>query len=297
MTIEELSKELYIEAIKLYKQDPTLLLGDILDEILSQYNDEVVTIINDNIIATISSSVGAIESLKYEPPTKLELSQRLYRNSEQTAIATQKVVAEAINNQETIKKIRERLYDGYGYEELLPIKKTLPKYLKKTLAREKIERLKTKHLKTAYAQLLQTTNDKELQKNIKIALEERARYYALRIAKTEEAKAFNFKLIAEHISDGVLYVKWTRAGSFKSPCACEYYANANIGFGRGVYPLKDAPVPILSTHPFCRCTLRAVKITKFTDKENPLDKANDAERKIIERGLKNSPQILVKDML
>ena len=269
--IEALAKVLYEKVLARYMREQNMSFGEYLDEELRKFDDATAAKISSDINDTIAKAVagGAIAVTDVLPITINELSSRLYRNSKETAKVASAVINEHLDNKSTINEIRKSLYDGYGYEELLPIKKKLPRYLSQGMDEAKIAGLKTKSLKAAYLDVLYAKNDKQLAKALKVALEEKARYYALRIAVTEEQKYWVKIQTAELIRNSVKYVKVTLSAGHKIRCVCDDYAERDIGYGAGVYPLMDAPMPVY--HPFCRCILVEVTPKKWRDtKPDPI---------------------------
>lgn len=55
--------------------------------------------------------------------------------------------------------------------------------------------------------------------------------------------------------DEVLLVKWKLSASHNIVDICDEYAENDIGYGKGIYPIDDSPQPIVDTHPNCRCSL------------------------------------------
>ncbi len=257
MDIDKLAKELYEDILQAYKDNPDLSMQEIMDNYLEPFNEELSThlesIIDD--MLTTAAVMGASQ-MKAVPLSVPKLSKALYNNAKNVAIAASKVINEHIANKSTIADLREALYDGYGYDELLDIKKDAPGFIAKKITPEYVDRLKTKPLKAAYIKILEAENDAQLKKAMKIAIEEKSRYYALRIADTEEARAFNLANAANQLKEGVKYVKWTLSFRHSVPCICDIFANQDVGYGRGVYPIREAPVPVYSTHPHCKCSLR-----------------------------------------
>ena len=259
--IKNEAKELYEKALALYKKSSNgLSFSQILNDLLKPYNKTVGDKIRDEILLTTATGISAGAITSAGMMTTPTLSKALYKNARQAARTTKAVMDEHLKNQSTIAEIREVLYDGYGYDELLKFKKTLPKYLQDPLARYQVDRLRTKALKTAYINMLNATNDKEFEKALKVALEEKARYYALRIANTEEARGYNIANAQRMINQGVEFVKWTLSSLHRTPCRCDFFATQNVGYGEGVYPLMDAPMPVTSSHPNCFCVLRTVHV-------------------------------------
>ena len=271
--IKKEAAKLYKEVIAAYNANPTLTMGEILNSFLAQYNDKIGAEIEAEIINAMSASFSSSTLINANSMTTPTLSKSLFYNAEQTARVTKKILEEHFKNQSTIEEIRKELYDGHGYEEILPIKKTLPKYLQKPLAEEKVNRLKTKPLKAAYFKVLNAKNDKQLERALKVALEERARQYAQRIADTEEARYFNLANAQRQIDSGIKFVRWTLSSRHKVKCVCDFFARQDVGYGAGIYPLMNAPMPVSSTHVFCKCSLRDYHRTPtFKEVKNPITK-------------------------
>lgn len=220
----------------------------------------------------------------------LKLSSRLHGVGQaiRQAIASELNAAQADNA--AWRQAAKYLYDGYGAKTVLA-KAELPAYLdklhqaaKKALvsgqldrkavaeyekelkqARRLLDKLNaggtTAPLKAGYAKLLLSTQkltEKRLQNAVYTACEERARYYAERIARTESARAWFDGFLAKYGSDpDVAGYRWT-LGS-RHPCCdvCDLHAHADFyGMGAGVYPKNS--VPPLPAHPHCLCSLLPV---------------------------------------
>ena len=108
-------------------------------------------------------------------------------------------------------------------------------------------------LKTAYKKLLQAAE--ALEKACYVAMQEKSRYVAERIARTEMARAYadGFLANAEADSDIVAF-KWKTGTRHPMFDICDVYAKADMyGLGAGIYP-KDK-LPPLPAHPHCMCRL------------------------------------------
>lgn len=172
------------------------------------------------------------------------------------------------------------LYDGYGYGNVVRPQE-LPKYLSAVryatqgspeamkAARKavyNIERLAkkgapTKALKAAYSSLVraaQTGTEKQLEKAYYVAVQEKSRYVAQRIIRTELSRAysdgFNAKIMQDDDVAAVRLRLSTRHPVFD---ICDLFADADMyGLGKGVYPKDKAPpIPL---HPYCMCRLEEV---------------------------------------
>lgn len=202
------------------------------------------------------------------------------------------------NNQSWTKAARA-LYDGYskgknaftGGKDIIRQQK-IPQYIRKVLiatndskmavaqrqALDNINRLArngapNKALKTAYIELLESVqkgNDEAVQKAIQTAINEKSRYVAERIARTEMARAYADGFIAKMNQDAdVVAVKFKLSGRHPTFDICDMYAKADMyNLGKGVYP-KDK-LPPLPVHPHCLCRYSEVYIGEVdTEKEKP----------------------------
>ncbi|MRJ06243.1 MAG: hypothetical protein C6I01_01825 [Epsilonproteobacteria bacterium] len=232
----------------------------VLEE-LKKYNEEVQKEIEKKLIEIVGGLyfVNQIPELVVTP---LLLSEMLYDRAVETARKATIILRDAQKNKETIKKIALKLYEGYDFndEEVLKVKKELPRYLQKALDKKsvlkEVKKLKTTHLRVAYLdylEILEKGTEKEINEKIKVALEEKARYYANRIARTETHRAFMSKRAKEILEDDeVEFVKYNLNPHHKLIDVCDFYANLDLGWGRGVYPKKE--MRTLPLHPHCNCT-------------------------------------------
>ena len=86
-----------------------------------------------------------------------------------------------------------------------------------------------------------------------MAVQEKARYHAERIARTENARAYADGQMSRYMNDpDVVALKWKLGSRHPRYDICDFYANADLyGLGKGVYP-KDK-FPRLPAHPHCMC--------------------------------------------
>lgn len=94
-------------------------------------------------------------------------------------------------------------------------------------------------------------SDKAIDNAIKAAVEEKSRYAAERIARTESARAWYQGFIADTMdnSDIVAY-RWIESNRHPTEDICDFYAKKDIfGLGAGVFPKDKAPQ--LPAHPHC----------------------------------------------
>ena len=202
------------------------------------------------------------------------------------------------NNQGWMKAARA-LYDGYsksknawtGGKDIIR-QQEIPKYIQKVFlatndaktaaaqrqALDKINRLANsgapnKALQAAYDELLESVkdgNEKAIQKAIQTAINEKSRYVAERIARTEMARAYADGFVAKMNGDNdIVAVKFKLSGRHPTFDICDMYAKADMyNLGKGVYP-KDK-LPPLPVHPHCLCRYSEVYIGEVdTAKEKP----------------------------
>ncbi len=180
------------------------------------------------------------------------------------------------------------LYEGYGYGKKIA-QAELPDYMKrlvdqsrKVLAGDRSAMDKylaaikqaesqiallasdgapTKSLKAAFSELLEATkelNQKALDKAIMVAVEEKSRYLAERIARTEISAAWGDGFLAKHrADDDVIAFRWVLNSRHPRYDICDIHANADLyGLGPGVYPKNKFPKR--PAHPHCMCLIEPV---------------------------------------
>ncbi|BAF69580.1 hypothetical protein [Nitratiruptor sp. SB155-2] len=254
------------EAKKLYEHIKELLqkgysikeIEEILLEEFGQFNEKVQEYIESEIKPTLKSI----------PPEILigpELSNALYANAKEAAKRASYLIKDHIKSKKTIGELARKLYEGYGFrdKEVVEVKKRLPKYLQKELGSpnaqrkllKQVNKLKTSPLRAGYTQLLEAIekeDKKALDKALRTAIEEKARFYANRIAQTEIFRAKNWQNAIEYLEDDeVEFVKFEMSSSHPKTDICDFYAKLDIGYGKGIVPKTQ--MRTLPLHPFCRC--------------------------------------------
>ncbi len=260
MRIDELAKKAVEEIVELIESGK-IRLKDI-EEILKNYSDEVKKIIEKELM----NELGGFYFTNANPEiavTPVILSEMLYKNAKNTAIDVFRVIKEGMKANNTIKDIAMKLYEGYDFKdkEILEPMKVLPKYLKEAIKKKdtsimkQVEKLKTKPLRIAYKDIirrLSELNEEELKKYIKTAYHEKIRYYANRIAKTETHRAMMSKRAMEYLEDEeVEFVRFEMSAAHPKMDICDFYANLDVGYGKGIIPKKE--MRTLPLHPHCRC--------------------------------------------
>lgn len=210
----------------------------------------------------------------------LTLSKRLYRRSSTIRNEVADTIKQALKTNNTVKGLAKSIFDGYGKGGIIP-EASIPKFLNKlsdinisgestpeakrkerALLRSvkgKISRLDTPYVRAAYnevAAAVEDGNEIRLQKAIYNATQEKARYHAERIARTENARAYADGQMNRFLDDeDIVAFQWKLSSRHPRYDICDFYANADLyGLGKGVYP-KDK-FPRLPAHPHCMCHIK-----------------------------------------
>lgn len=107
--------------------------------------------------------------------------------------------------------------------------------------------------------MLLAEREKAMKKALDVATHEKTRYYAERIARTESARSYyEGQLEKAKTDDDIFGFKWVLSSAHhdETDCECEDNANADLGFGKGIYPKDD--LPELPAHPNCMCHFKTV---------------------------------------
>ena len=226
-------------------------------------------------------------------PDGLTLSARTTKGGKDITRQVAKEIAAAIRKGETVEKAALSLSDGYGYGHVLPAQ-DIPAFMQQLAAigkrreykgrafrqvlrtiERQLERVNTQGLKSAYHALkdaIEAGNEKSIRKAIYVATQERTRYFARRIARTEMARAYGDGVMAKWADDDdCVAFQWRTSSAHPFGDICDLYGKADLyGMGKGIYP-KDK-VPRLPVHPNCMCHLRPVMagsdLIKGKEKDN-----------------------------
>lgn len=233
-------------------------------------------------------------------PDNLTLSERTTKGGKEITAQAASIIAEAIKKGKSVQKTALALFDGYGYGHVLPTQ-DIPEFMKKlteigritdykgqefhkTLreVERQLKRVNVQGMKIAYGKIkeaIETGNEKKINKAVYVATQERTRYFARRIARTELARAYGDGAMAkwENDEDCVAF-QWKLSTGHPFCDICDLYAHADLhGMGPGIFP-KDK-VPRLPAHPNCMCHLRPVmegsKLLQGEEKEQ-IDKGGMA---------------------
>jgi hypothetical protein len=234
-------------------------------------------------------------------PDKLILSERTTHGVLYVQQMVAKTIEERIKKNNTYKNTALAIFEGYGEGGVIP-EQDIPKFLReleqqgrhasidmkevRAMLREirpRVEKLTTPGMRAAYSKMLNAIEDQSetaLDNAIMAATQERTRYYAERIARTEMHRAYIDGFVArwDDNPDCIAY-RWKL--SSRHPCfdICDLYAKANLyGMGAGVFP-KDK-VPLLPAHPHCMCRLKPV-IRGMLDNETPVERIEEGGREYL----------------
>ena len=208
------------------------------------------------------------------------------------------------------------LYDGYGDDgqnvynggKDIISRQDLPKYLQKVReatgndlqalaeqrqAIDKINRLArngapNKALQAAYNELLEAVqkgNEKAIEKAVEVAVNEKSRYVAERITRTEMARAWADGFVAKMKKDAdIVAVKFKLSSRHPVFDICDMYTKADMyGLGAGIYP-KDK-LPPLPVHPHCLC-----RYVEVIEGEVDMQQQRDQVREAGDKWLNSLPE-------
>lgn len=224
----------------------------------------------------------------------LKLSKRLHKNAHKVQRETAEIIKQSLKRGKSIREIARSIFEGYGKGGIIDTDK-LPKHIERlrtlkppqSLNDEELARFKrtirraerlvqqntTPSLRAAYSELIQSVDEGnaiDLSRAVTVAVQEKARYNAERIARTEMARAYADGQMNRYINDDdVVALKWTLSSRHPRYDICDLYANADLyGLGKGVYPKNKFPT--LPAHPHCMC-----RVSPVYDFEVDITKAKD----------------------
>lgn len=204
----------------------------------------------------------------------LTLSQRTTKGRKWVIQNVTNEIVGSMKKGDSVKSMAKSLFDGYGKGGVIP-EQDIPKFMKDLThitrgysedafnkairrARRNIDKLSTKGLQAAYNGVIDAIkegNQKKIDKAINVAVQEKTRSFAERIARTEKARAYVDGILYKYANnDDCIAFKWKL--STRHPCddICDLYAHADLwGMGEGIFP--KGKVPSLPVHPNCMCRL------------------------------------------
>lgn len=214
-------------------------------------------------------------------PSGMPLSSRLH--SAQTKQEVAHAISTAIARKEASWTTARKIYDGYGFGGALKAQNLsdLPKELQRLVdisgkalrpedvpgfmesvkeVRKYAQSLRTAPLRAAYTQLVDKLDKgltRGLQNAVRVAAEEKTRYFAERILRTESARAWGEGFFDQVDQDSdATGVHWETSSAHKLFDVCDFHARADLfGMGPGVYPKEHRPS--YPAHPHCLCAMSA----------------------------------------
>lgn len=284
---------------------PTLQ-ADLTNSFIAGYGDNVP-------YSTKSISIAMAESWATD---KLTLSSRLYGRSKAIKQSVADTLIQAFKTNKAVRDTAKLIFDGYGNGGIIP-EASLPKFIndltklnitgsstpegkqlqRKVLrsVRDKVSRLTTPGVRAAYTELthaIDKGNEERINKALETAVQEKTRYNAERIARTENARAYADGQVNRYMDDeDIVAYKWRLAARHPRFDICDFYANADLyGLGKGVYP-KDK-LPTLPAHPHCMCHIQP--LTELDIQENKQHKGiNQAGLDYIQTLTKPNQEVLL----
>ena len=244
----------------------------------------------------------------------LTLSDRTTKGNAWVVTTVSQTIEAAVKKGGSVMAMAKEIFDGYGKAGYLE-EQDLPQFLDELVglgrackedrhfkialreAERSASKLTTKGLQAAYNGILKAVeagNRDRVAKAIYVAVQEKTRYFAERIARTEKARAYADGMMYKYAVDSdCVAFKWKL--STRHPCddVCDLYAKADLwGMGEGIFP-KDK-VPTLPVHPNCMCRLIPVYAgSKRLKGETPVDRTREGGAEYI----KSLPEIARKSLL
>lgn len=238
-------------------------------------------------------------------PDQMKLSDRLHGAAGNVKRAIVDTVTSSIRNADTVKEMATKLYDGYNSGVGVLNQAEVPKYLQRmrnlailaangdktvigdlekaiAAAERNINKLNTRPLKTSYQRLVEACKSGKLREKIidravYVAVQEKSRYHAMRIARTESQRAWFQGFVSESQTDPLVFgYRWGLSSKHQYVPfdICDVFARMDVGFGRGIY-YKNR-LPLIPVHPHCGCMLYRVFVTDIDKSARfNLDKARE----------------------
>ena len=292
MKYEELAKQLYKTVMSEYdnrdKWDKRSL-SMMLDEHLKGFNKKAQKLIEEEIYSTLNKDYFIAGDVPLVADS-VALSSMLYKNAKGVSKRVASILNDNFKAKKTIADTAMKIYDGYSSKvDNLDVKNGLPKYLLENRdAMKQIDKLVNKRLKETYKKVyekLQGLDAQALEKAMWVALQEKSRYYASRIAQTEGARSRNLSRAVEYMEDEEIeYVKFRMSSAHRITDICNYYASLDVGYGAGI--VKKESMVVLPLHPWCKCRyIGYYKKVQKTHIKNPqketMKKFNNFEKRSI----------------
>lgn len=293
-------------------------------EVADQVGDAVRQSVKESYEAGVGRTIKLFPSHldKAWDDSGMTLSEKLHGSDKEMRDTIVETIREQLKENRHAMQAARKLYDGYNSGQAVTRQQGIPKYLQQIVAfarhsdltdedrndllrqvrraRRQVERLgqggaPNQALKTAYSELLDAVvngSEKALSRSVHTAVEEKSRYVAERIARTETARAWADGFAEKYMDDdSVVAFQWKLASRHPKFDICDLYADANLyGLGKGIYP-KNA-TPRLPVHPHCLCHLAPVYRSELKGKK-AVDQLEEGGRAWLEKqSLYHRQQIL-----
>lgn len=228
----------------------------------------------------------------------LTLSEKIHGASNVMLNDVISTLRDQIRRNKTVKDTAQALYDGYKSGHVVR-EQELPQYLdeltrwtrksRENLSQEELKDLQRSirkvryqaddlvddrstynHFRTSLRELmdkLEHGSEKAAKRALQNAIQEKSRYVAERIARTEGARARYDAFIARYgEDDSVVAYRWKLGSRHPAEDICDMYAHADLyGLGAGVFPKDQAPVN--PAHPHCLCHYAPVYTSELKGKK------------------------------
>lgn len=227
----------------------------------------------------------------------MTLSEKLHGTAEDMRKRIADTVKDQLRRNRNIRQAAEALYDGYHAGRVVR-QQQLPQYIQKLMTlyqrskgnlsgdeyEEILKQLRGvlrqherltgdgasyNHFRTSVAELVTAIlekGDKAVHNALWVAAQEKSRYAAERIARTEGARAYYDAFMAQYEgNDAVAAFQWKKSSRHPAFDICDLYAEADLyGLGKGVFPKDKAPG--LPAHPHCLCHYSPVYASELAGK-------------------------------
>lgn len=239
----------------------------------------------------------------------MKLSEKLHGASQAMRNNIINTIQEQMRKNRSWTDMAKALYEGYGADSDVLRKQDIPAYLqavrratggdkKAVRAQEKalnnIARMAkrgapNKALKSAYNEFLnsvQNGTEEQIEKACRVAMEEKARYVAERIARTEMARAWADGFWSQVQGDNdVVAVQFKLSTRHPLFDICDMFAKADMfGLGAGVFPKNK--IPAIPVHPHCLC-----RYTELYEGEANMAKEREQVKRAGDKWLKGLPEV------
>jgi hypothetical protein len=246
-----------------------------------QFVGQYATAIAEAFNTLLQLSVTSAQILQM-PVGDVTLSESLYANARQASAEVKVLLEQHARGMQSVRALALALYDGYAAAGAAgrPLewvsKAELPQPVKALLAADRSSDLaglldeakaaaaqpKTAALRAAYVELINAweagAGADIIERKTRVALAEKTRQYADRIARTELALAHGRQRARDVMGDDALQaVRIMLNPAHPTPDICDLHAGVDLyGLGAGVYPKALAPTP--AYHPHCWCRVKSM---------------------------------------